>query len=101
MGIFDVFKSETKTFGTLHCLNTRDWNDGYKVDTKDMISFVKKQTKNKSESEFINFVEKRNSYRKFEDKNISDTLNKITCTKYNGKDDLLLPKINNFVYPKN
>ena len=101
MGIFDAFKSKIKTFGKLHCLNTRDWNDGYKTDTKGIISFVKEQTKNKSESEFINFLKKRPEYRKFEDKNISSTLNKITCTKYNSKDDTLLPKINSFVYPKN
>ena len=101
MGIFDIFKSKAEDFGTLHCLNIREWNDGYKLNTKDLVNFVKKQTKNKSESEFINFVEKREQYRKFEDKNISDTLNKITCTKYNGEDDLLLPKINHFIYPKN
>ena len=81
MGIFDVFKSKVKTFGTLYCLNTRDWNDGYKTDTKGMISFVKEQTKNKSESEFINFLRKDQNIENLRTKNISSTLNKITCTK--------------------
>ena len=102
MGIFDVFKSKAKDFGTLHCLNTREWHNGYETDTKGLVEFVKKQTKNKSESQFIDYLKKRPEYRKFEDKNISDTLNKITCTKHNNnEDDVILPKINYFIYPKN
>ena len=36
MGLFDIFKSskERKTFGTLHGMDLREWNDGYKSDEK-------------------------------------------------------------------
>ena len=37
MGLFDIFKEKRTTFGTLHGMNLREWNDGYKSDDKDKI----------------------------------------------------------------
>ena len=104
MGIFDAFKSKVKTFGITHCLDTREWNTGYKVNTKGLVNFVKKHNKGKSNEEILNLLAKRPGYRKFVDKNISGTLNKISCEKYFNaipKDIDLLPKIDFFIYPKN
>ena len=36
MGIFDIFKEERTTFGTLHGMDIREWNDGYKNNEKGM-----------------------------------------------------------------
>ena len=85
MGIFDVFKTNKKTFGTLHCLDTREWNDGSKFDKKVFDKYLKKELKNKSEKEFIEFLKNRNGYRKFIDRNISKKVNQITCKKYLDK----------------
>lgn len=104
MGIFDVFKSKPKTFGITHCLDTREWNTGHKVDTKGLVNFVKKHNKGKSNEKIFNLFAKRPGYRKFEDKNINETLNKISCTKYLNqypKEIDILPKIDFFIYPKN
>ena len=104
MGIFDVFKTNKKTFGTLHCFNAREWDTGYKVDTKGLVNFAKEQNKGKSNEEIFDLLAKRPGYRKFEDKNINETLNKISCVKYFNdvsKNIDLLPKIDFFIYPKN
>ena len=42
MGLFDIFKEKRTTFGTLHGMDVREWNDGYKKDEKGIIKFVKK-----------------------------------------------------------
>ena len=104
MGIFDVFKTNEKTFGTLHCFDTREWANGYKTDTKGLVNFVKKQNKGKSNEEIFDLLAKRPGYRKFEDKNINESLNKISCVKYfnqYSKDIDVLPKIDFFIHPKN
>ena len=104
MGIFDVFKTDKKKFGTLHCFDTREWNTGHSVDIKGLTNFIKKQNKGKSNEEIFDLLAKRPGYRKFVDKNISGTLNKISCEKYFNaipKDIDLLPKIDFFIYPKN
>ena len=41
MGIFDVFKTDKKKFGTLHCFDTREWNTGHSVDIKGLTNFIK------------------------------------------------------------
>ena len=103
MGIFDVFKKLIKKFGTLHCFDTREWNTGHSVDIKGLTNFIKKQNKGKSNEEIFDLLAKRPGYRKFVDKNISGTLNKISCEKYFNdipKDIDLLPKID-FYIPQN
>ena len=41
MGIFDSFKGEKKKFSTtLHGLNLREWDDGYKRDEKSLINIT-------------------------------------------------------------
>ena len=41
MGFFDIFKTEQpKTLGTLHGMDLREWNDGYKSDDKKIIKFI-------------------------------------------------------------
>ena len=64
MGLFDIFKSskERKTFGTLHGMDLREWNDGYKSDEKSIIKFVKKKLDSMSSKEFLNFLKKRKIY---------------------------------------
>ena len=39
MGVFDIFKTKQTTFGTLHGMDKREWNDGYKQDTKAIVKF--------------------------------------------------------------
>ena len=41
LGSFNIFSSKRKDYGTLHCLDTREWNDGYSPDNKGLIKFLK------------------------------------------------------------
>ena len=41
MGLFDIFKTDKKNFGTLHCFDTREWNTGHSVDIKGLTNFIK------------------------------------------------------------
>jgi hypothetical protein len=102
LGSLNFFSSKKKDYGTLHCLDTREWNDGYNSDNKSLIKFLKQEIKSKSTDKFLKNLMKRDNYKKFVDKNITETLNKITCVK-NTRDDTdgLLPKIDYFIYPTN
>ena len=94
-----MFSKPIKKFGTLHCFDTREWNTGHSVDIKGLTNF-KKQNKGKSNEEIFDLLAKRPGYRKFVDKNISGTLNKISCEKYFNdipKDIDLLPKIDFYI----
>ena len=39
MGFFDIFKTKQTTLGTLHGMDIREWNDGYKNNEKAVIKF--------------------------------------------------------------
>ena len=56
MGLFDIFKEKRTTFGTLHGMDVREWNDGYKKDEKSIIKFIKKKLESMTQKEFINFL---------------------------------------------
>ena len=84
MGLFDIFKEKRTTFGTLHGMDVREWNDGYKNNEKAIIKFVKKKLDSMSSEEFLSFLKKRESYRKFVDHEANETMNKITVTEPKG-----------------
>ena len=84
MGLFDIFKEKPTTVGTLHGMDLREWNDGYKSDEKAIIKFIKKKLDSMSSEEFLSFLKKRASYRKFVDHEANETMNKITVTEPKG-----------------
>ena len=84
MGIFDIFKETPTTLGTFHGMDVREWNDGYKKDEKGIIKFVKKKLDSMSSEEFLSFLKKRESYRKFVDHEANEAMNKITVTEPKG-----------------
>ena len=98
MGLFDIFKSkERKTLGTLHGMNIREWNDGYKSDDKGIIKFVNKKLDSMSSEKFLNFLKNRESYRKFVDQEANKTMNKISVTEPKG-DTLGMTKLGFIFY---
>jgi hypothetical protein len=101
MGLFDIFKSskERKTFGTLHGMDLREWNDGYKSDEKSIIKFVKKKLDSMSSKEFLNFLKKRDLYRKFVYQEANETMNKISVTEPKGISSLGLTKLGFSFFP--
>jgi len=103
MGIFDIFKSkERKTFGTLHGMDLREWNDGYKSKDKEIIKFVQKKLNSMTYEKFLKFLSKRENYRKFVDEEINDTMNKATVSHPKGSlASVGLPKFDYAYYPKN
>ena len=101
MGIFDVFKSKKKkTLGTFHGMDLREWNDGYKSDNKGIAKFINTKLKSISEKEFIDFLKKKESYRKFDDEEANNTMNKLTITEPKGTGSLGLTKFGFVFYPK-
>ena len=100
MGIFDVFKETPTTLGTFHGMDVREWNDGYKKDEKGIIKFVKKKLDSMSSEEFLSFLKKRESYRKFVDHEANEAMNKITVTEPKGLPDGALTKLGFVFYPK-
>ena len=84
MGLFDIFKEKPTTLGAFHGMDLREWNDGYKSDDKSIIKFVKKKLDSMSSEEFLSFLKKRASYRKFVDHEANETMNKITVTEPKG-----------------
>ena len=65
-------------------MDIREWNDGYKNNEKAIIKFVKKKLDSMSSEEFLSFLKKRESYRKFVDHEANETMNKITVTEPKG-----------------
>jgi len=100
MGLFDIFKEKSPTFGTLHGMDIREWNDGYKNNEKAVIKFVKKKLDSMSSEEFLSFLKKRESYRKFVDHEANETMNKITVTEPKGLPGGLLTKLGFVFYPR-
>ena len=100
MGLFDIFKEKSTTFGTLHGMDIREWNDGYKNNEKAVIKFVKKKLDSMSSEEFLSFLKKRESYRKFVDHEANETMNKITVTEPKGLPGGLLTKLGFVFYPR-
>ena len=100
MGLFDIFKEKRTTFGTLHGMDVREWNDGYKNNEKAVIKFVKKKLDSMSSEEFLSFLKKRESYRKFVDHEANETMNKITVTEPKGLPGGLLTKLDFVFYPR-
>ena len=82
--MFNFFKKKPTTLGTLHGMDIREWTDGYKNDEKAIIKFVKKKLDSMSSEEFLSFLKKRESYRKFVDHEANETMNKITVTEPKG-----------------
>jgi hypothetical protein len=103
MGIFDIFKKENKISknnqSILHGIDCREWNDGYKNDEKSLIKFLKKQLNSKSPKEFINFIKKRDLYRKFIYNKANDTMHKISVTEPKGAVSLGLTKLGFCFFP--
>ena len=40
MGLFDIFKEKPTTLGTFHGMDLREWDTGYKQDTKALVKFL-------------------------------------------------------------
>jgi len=102
MGIFDIFKSEKKTrssLGIFHGMDCREWNDGYKKDEKSIIKFIKKKLESMTQKEFINFLKKRENYRKFVHTEVSEIMNKISVTEPKGISSYGLTKFGFIFYP--
>ena len=102
MGLFDIFKSEKKThasLGVFHGMDCREWNDGYKKDEKSIIKFIKKKLESMTQKEFINFLKKRENYRKFVHTEVSETMNKISVTEPKGISSYGLTKFGFVFYP--
>lgn len=100
MGVFDIFKTKQTTFGTLHGMDLREWNDGYKSDDKSIIKFVNNKLNSMSYEKFLNFLKKRDNYRKFVDQEANDTMNKISVTEPKGLYSLGLTKLGFAFYPR-
>ena len=81
-------------------MDIREWNDGYKNNEKAIIKFVKKKLDSMSSEEFLSFLKKRESYRKFVDHEANETMNKITITEPKGLPGGLLTKLGFVFYPR-
>ena len=104
MGLFDIFKSEKKEYGSLHCFDiaTTGLADGYSEKTKELIKLINTELKNKDENEFIKWLAKKPGYRKLEDKEIdSDSISVIYLKKYKPLDGEICKNMNQFLIPKN
>jgi len=103
MGLFDIFKSEQKEYGILHCLDlaTTGFNDGYSEKTKELIKLINTKLKNKDESQFIKWLAKNPGYRRFEDKEIdSDKISVIYLKKYKPLHGEICKNMGKFLIPK-
>ena len=101
MGLFDIFKTEQpKTLGTLHGMDLREWNDGYKSDDKKIIKFINDKLSSMSYEEFLNFLKNKENYRKFLDEVANDRFNKIYITDPKGDSSKFLPNIGFVFYPR-
>ena len=101
MGFFDIFKTEQpKTLGTLHGMDLREWNDGYKSDDKKIIKFINDKISSMSYEEFLNFLKNKENYRKFLDEVANDRFNKIYITDPKGDSSKFLPNIGFVLYPR-
>lgn len=101
MGIFDIFKSEKKNhtlLGTCHGMDCREWNDGYKKDEKSLIKFVKKKLESMTKKEFIDFLKKRENYRKFVHNEVNNEINEILVTEPKGLSSYGLTKFGSVYY---
>ena len=104
MGLFDIFKSEKKEYGTLHCFDIAATGlaDGYSEKTKELIKLINTELKNKDENEFIKWLAKKPGYRKLEDKEIdSDSISVIFLKKHKVLHDEVCKNMNQFLIPKN
>ena len=99
MGLFDIFKEKPTTVGTLHGMDLREWNDGYKSDDKSIIKFVNNKLKSMSHEKFLNFLKKRELYRKFTDEEANEKMNKLSVTEPKGIYSLGLTKLSFVFYP--
>ena len=100
MGLFDIFKGEKKNFSTtLHGLNLREWDDGYKRDEKSLIKFIKKKLDSMTTKEFLNFLKKRDQYRKFVYQEANETMNKISVSEPKGEASWGLTKLGFCFFP--
>ena len=100
MGLFDIFKGEKKKISTtLHGLNLREGDDGYKRDEKSLIKFIKKKLDSMTTKEFLNFLKKRDQYRKFVYQEANETMNKISVTEPKGISSLGLTKLGFSFFP--
>ena len=93
MGLFDIFKEKPTTLGAFHGMDLREWNDGYKSDDKGIIKFVNNKLKSISHENFLNFLKKRESYRKFVDQEANEIMNKISVTEPEGMSSIGLTKL--------
>tara|TARA_B100001971_G_C18117806_1_gene497787 strand:+ start:133 stop:837 length:705 start_codon:yes stop_codon:yes gene_type:complete len=106
MGLFDIFKEKPTTLGTFHGIDLREWDTGYKQDTKALVKFLNSKLNSMSYEKFIIFLKKRDDHRKFIDEELidQDLMNKIKITEPKGKviqGISLIPKTDYFAYPKN
>lgn len=104
MGLFDIFKSEKKEYGILHCfdLATTGLSDGYSEKTKELIKLINTKLKNKDESQFIKWLAKNPGYRRFEDKEIdSDSISVIYLKKHKPLHGEICKSMKQFLIPKN
>jgi hypothetical protein len=103
--MFNFLKKKNTTCGTLHGMDIREWDTGYKTNDKSLIKFVNNKLKSMSHEKFITFLEKRDKHRKFIDEELDDQdlMNKIKITEPKGlvlKGISLIPKTDYFAYPK-
>ena len=83
MGLFDIFKTETKatTLEDLSCISINEWDDGYTDTDTLVIDFIKKKIESMSYEKFISFLKKRDKYLKVTDEELNNeekySMNKI------------------------
>ena len=84
MGLFDIFKTETKatTLEDLSCISISEWDDGYTDTGPQVIDFIKKKIESMSYEKFISFLKKRDEYLRITDEELNNEekhpMNKIT-----------------------
>ena len=96
MGLFDIFVGSLTNLGTRHALDLREWKDGYTFKEDECVKFINNKINSMSHEEFLNFLKKREGYRKLVDNELEGKFNKISIS--NVKDSPL-PTVDFAFYP--